>query len=283
MLIDNLKDESKYSSTERRIAKLLLEKGTETQDQTIRELAKEIYSNPSSFIRFAHKLGYKGWNDLKKQYLKELDYLLHQKNIDVNIPFTERDSFAGIATKVTETKISAMNDTLRLLDNKKINQFINMLYKANEIVIFAHSVNLLLAQEFQFKMRRINRRVKISNLSGEQEYDILNMNEQDCSLFISYSGSGFEKELELLKKRHINIAAITGLTNNSMNKMANYIFNIPSRERLYSQIGNYSTNTSISLLLDIIYSEIFARDFRKNYSHIVQTGKVANVRTIAKL
>lgn len=280
MILDQLKKTSNFSESEKNIINLIFNKGIDIEGMTIRQLAKESYTNPSSFIRLSHKLGFKGWKEFKHQYLKELRYQLNQANINVNLPFDAIDSFESIAIKITETKISAMQDTLNLLDNQKLRKFMVAIYSARKIVIFAHSVNLLLAQEFKFKMKRIKKEAQISDLSGEQIYDVLNMDPDDCALIISYSGDGFQRITDQLKKRDITINAITGLNTNPLALVADNILNITTRENLYTQVGNYSTDTAISQVLDIIYSLTLAQNFSKNYHHIIHNGEIANVRNL---
>ena len=77
---------------------------------------------------------------------------------------------------------------------------------------------------------------------------------------------------------NIRNVAITSLTDNLLSKKADVVLHMATRERLYTKIGQFSTNTSIGHLLDILYSTIFAKNFEKNMQHTIETSKIANYR-----
>ncbi|WP_243430393.1 hypothetical protein DOK78_002582 [Enterococcus sp. DIV2402] len=201
-------------------------------------------------------------------------------NIDLNIPFDNTDSILSIANKITEIKKEALEDTIDLLSYQTLYSAVEMLHNANEIKIFASNVNILLAKEFQFKMNRIQKSVSLSSLEGEHIYDALNTREGAIALVISYSGSSkkMDEIMQTLQSRKIPIIAITSLTENLLTKNADVILHMATREKLYSKIGQYSTNTSILHLLDILYSAIFAKNFEKNMKHTIETSRMANYR-----
>ncbi|MEO1771785.1 MurR/RpiR family transcriptional regulator [Candidatus Enterococcus ferrettii] len=139
---------------------------------------------------------------------------------------------------------------------------------------------MLLAQEFQFKMERLKYQLKISNLEGEHIYDALNMPIDACAIIISYTGSNTKMKeiMDVLKERAISVIAITSFSENILSANADAILHMATRERLYSKVGHYSTNTSVTHLLDILYSSMFARNFEDNMNHIIRTSKIADVR-----
>ena len=50
-----------------------------------------------------------------------------------------------------------------------------------------------------------------------------------------------------------------------------------TRERLYSKIGNFTTEVSTHLLLDILYSCYFAADYEKNWDRRIRTAHQAEL------
>lgn len=281
MSIIDLIEHTHFSNSENVAVTYILSQGYNIGDRTLEQLSKDSYTSPSTFVRVAQRLGFKGWNAFKKSFLKEMAYFERQNhNIDLNVPFDNTDSILSIANKITEIKKEALDDTVSLLSYKNLNAAVMMLNRATEIKIFASNINILLAEEFQFKMNRIQKRVSLSSLEGEHIYDALNMGKNDVALVISYSGSSkkMDEIMQTLYSRKIPIIAITSLSENLLSKKADIILNMATREKLYSKIGQYSSNTSILHLLDILYSAIFAKNFKKNMEHIIETSKVANYR-----
>ncbi|TQB28912.1 MurR/RpiR family transcriptional regulator, partial [Enterococcus faecium] len=54
-----------------------------------------------------------------------------------------------------------------------------------------------------------------------------------------------------------------------------------TRERLYSKISNFTINTSICYLLDVLYSCIFAEEYQKNLNHLIKIVQKVDDRPIS--
>ncbi len=66
-------------------------------------------------------------------------------------------------------------------------------------------------------------------------------------------------------EQKVPIILLTGLGDNEVRHYADYVLDVTTRERLYSKIGNFSSNASVHLLLDILYACYFAADYEKNW------------------
>lgn len=280
MIINKLKENAHLSETEKEICKYIEQNPQKIFSLTLKELGKDSHTNASSFIRLTHKLGFKGWNDFKVQYLKEIapihgNQLSHR---DINIPFSNNNNFLEISNIVTEIKKTALNDVLSQIDFKILRKCIDLIDRSHKITIFAHNINLVLSKEFEFKMRRLGKEVSISELDNEQIYDALNLTNQDCAILISYSGSGFNEIVDCLTQNHVPFIGITSDTTNLINLSSNFVLYMSTREKLYSKVDNYTTNTSVIQLLDIMYSCYFARHFNTNLAKLISKGKIANNR-----
>lgn len=281
MSILELMKTTKFTGAEQLVVDYMQSQKYELANKTIKVAAKESFSSPSTFIRVANKMGFDGWNDLKASFIKELTYFEREiSGVDLNIPFSNNDSVLSIANKITELKKSTFDDIVDLLSYKDLTKAVDFLNKSKQITIFASSVNILLAEEFQFKMKRLMYTVNISNLEGEHIYDALNMERDSCALMISYTGSSnkMREITDVLKERNIPIVEITSFSDNILSQNANAVLHMATRERLYSKVGHYSTNTSVTHLLDILYSTLFAKNFERNMEHIISTSRIADIR-----
>lgn len=85
-------------------------------------------------------------------------------------------------------------------------------------------------------------------------------------LLISYSGvtESLLRIAKLIRNKGIPILLLTSVGDNPLTKLANCTLRLATRERLYSKIGTFSTDTSISYLLNILYSCLFAQDYENN-------------------
>ncbi|QZT30475.1 SIS domain-containing protein [Streptococcus suis] len=159
-----------------------------------------------------------------------------------------------------------VDDTSSLLEVRDLNHAIRLLQPAQTIHIFAASNNLLNAQEFAHNMSRIQKDVRVHQLQGEIHFNAYLAQENSCAIIISYSGGtkSLIRVANILRSKKIPIIALTSLGDNPISQLADVTLRLATKERLYSKIGTYSTDTSITYLLDVLYSCIFAKDYQDN-------------------
>lgn len=267
MLIREKLESYPFSNSEKLIIDYILKNKTAIKNMTTKDIANATYTSPSTLIRIAHKMKYKGWSELKNAFLQEEDYLeTHFCNIDANYPFDEKDSIMSIANKIAILKKETIEDTLSLITHDDLQNAIRIIRQSSYINVFAVSNNLLISQEFKHNMTRIKKRVDICPIHGEQIHVANLADSSSCAIVISYSGETTEliKITQLLKSHHIPIIAITNIGENSISKLADCILRITTREKLYSKIATYSTDEAIIYLLDVLYSCIYALDYENN-------------------
>ncbi len=277
MLIRERLEQCDFSNSEQMIVDYMLKEKIEIRDMTIKEIAQRVFVSPSTLVRVAHKMGFGGWNELKEAYLKEDEYLqTHFKDIDANLPFQRRDNIMSIAGKIAALKKEAIDDTQLLLTHDDLQKAILIMRKASYMGIYAASNNLLLAREFQHNMARIGKRVDICQLQGEIVYTAYLAEKTSCALIISYSGETpiLIRAADILKNHKIPLIVITNIGDNSLARMADCVLHISTREKQYSKIATFTTDSSITYLLDVIYSCIFTLDYEKNLQLKIDSARV---------
>ena len=264
MLIQERLERCELSVSERAAADFILKEKLNIRDMTTREIAQASFSSPSTLVRIAHKMNFRGWNELKEALLKEEEYLqTHFSDIDANLPFKKSDSIMSVAAKIAVLKKESIDDTLSLITHDDLRKAVSLLNQASSINIFAVSNNALICQEFQHNMSRIGKRVEVCSLQGEFAYTAWLAEPSSCALIISYSGETpiLIKAAKILKEHQIPTVLITNIGENSLLPMADCVLHICTREKLYSKIASFSTDASIEYLLDVLYSCIFRLDY----------------------
>lgn len=277
MIISNkLESTSSLSNSEEIIAQYILTKKENIEKLSTKDLASATYTSPSTVVRLSKKLGFSGWNEFKEKYLEELQYLhQHFSNIDPNFPFTPNETFMSIASKIGHLASETIEDTLSLLKNEDLKKAVDLLNNAEIINVYGISNSLLMAFDFKHKMLRINRPVEIMSLQDEQLFVASNSSTNHCAILISYSGESEEvlKIAKILRKNKTAIIAITSIGENTLNNFSDCTLSITTREKLYSKIATYSTNNSIHLILDILYSCLFKINYKQNLQYKTDISK----------
>ena len=276
MLLQERLETCPFTNSERQVIEYLLEQQRNIQNKTTAEIAEATFSSKSTLVRIAKKLNYSGWTALKTAYLDELAYLEKSIScIDANSPFTKRDSLMSIANKIARLEIESIEDTLSLITHDDLRKVVDIIAKSSSINLFAASNNLLVAQEFAQQMSRIGKVVQIHALHDEIYFNAFLAKSDSCALVITYSGENqtLLRVAELLTEKEIPMITITSVGENTTSRQADVILRLCTREKLFSKISTYSTDTAITYLLNVIYSCIFAQDYDENIQLKISASK----------
>lgn len=276
MLLINRMENASLTRIEKDIAQYIIEHKEEIEELSTRAIAKGTYTSSSAVIRLAHKLGFEGYNDLKKRYLEEQAYLNSNfQNIDANIPFSQDNNIMSVAGAIKEVMIESASDTLSLIHHDSLQQCIEILHKSKHIYVFGFGAYVPLATAFQMKMSRIKKHVIVQSFVGEEQYQADMLDQDDCAIIISYSGenSYLINVASLLKEKNIPIIVITSIGENTLSSYARCLLYMSTREKLFSKIANYMAEYSVSLILDILYSCYFRLNYKKNLDYKIKHSK----------
>lgn len=283
MLLTEKIYETHFSYNERDVIKFIEEEKEKIENYSTTYIADKTDTTPSTLVRIAKKLGYSGWNDFKKAYLKEIRYLnSHFNNIDANTPFDEDDSFIHIAHKIGQLHQESVEDTLSLINPDILQKAVNILLKSKRIHVMAITNLCYAAEELVFKFRRLGVDAR-TYTDGHLLPEALMIPNDDCCIFVSYSGQT-EPLLDAAKVLHNNnvpMIAITSIGENDLSHLANASLYVSTREKSYKKIGAYTSLESIHLLMDILYSCYFQVHYDENYKHKIKLAQLTESRQIS--
>lgn len=276
MLIKDKIRTLKLSSSEKDIANYILNHTSEISSLSTRELAKKTFTSSAAIIRFSNKLGFDGYASLKKQLLDEISYIdSHFVNVDANIPFHQEDSIMKVTNSIAELAIESAKDTLSLLNHDDLQKTLTILNRSEHIYMYGFGAYVPLSKVFQLKMSRIHKHVIVQDHIGEEKYQADMIGEKDCAIVISYSGENhtLNNVILLLNERNIPVIGITSIGENTMAGLCTTTLRMSTREKLFSKIANYSSEHSVQLILDVLYSLMFHKKYNQNLEYKISHSK----------
>lgn len=93
-------EQTHFSDSEALIIQFILNRGMDIKNMTTKEIAEATFTSPSLLVRIAKKMGYAGWNQFKKAFLEELEYMYASQDIDASIPFLISDDISVISNNI---------------------------------------------------------------------------------------------------------------------------------------------------------------------------------------
>ena len=274
MLIHKI-EKTHFSPSESIIIDYILKKGKDIKNMTIAQIANETYTSSPLFIRIAKKLGFDGWNEFKEAYLKELDYLYLNQEVDANIPVVVNDDIMNIAYNLCVLERETIQDTYSLISHDDLQKAIRLLRNCKYIDVYSRSVHMHIVRSFQERMYILHRHVQLCSLSDELDSTYLMSDQNHCAIIISYSGHAphIKHLIETLRKKQTSIIAITNLEDNELSLLADVTLRMSSRELIYTKIADFASSLSLKYILDILYSCIFSIHYQQNLDNCIQIAK----------
>ncbi len=278
---EKLQNREYFSDIDSRIADYILDMKERLRDVSVRKMARELYVAPSTIIRFCQKVGYEGFNDLREDYLKEVEYLSsHFKSLDPNFPFDKGDREITVANKIEVLYEEILRDCKSLLEPETLKRAVDMIHRAGEIYVCTLGPQMGLVEIFQDKMARVGKMVHTSTRIGEGYYQACYCQKTAAFMIISYTG---ETNVGLkigkkAKERGISTMAITSYGNNSLSEMCDVCLYVSTREKLVKNLGTFGLNVSVMYLLDVLYAGYFNRDYDSHYREKVKVAKECDDR-----
>lgn len=287
-LIQKIEDVTvRYHDARHAIGSFVLKERTTISDYSIQDVADRTFTSKATVTRFAKTLGYSGWKEFIKAFRQEQTYEeTHKGVIDVNTPFKAGDDPAAIAHAIRELAIESIMDTEEQLDINMLNRAVNFLQRAKRVVLFARTPNLYYAESFCRKLLSIGTVAEV--VMSNTGLIASSLTREDCAVIISYSGNNPNQDpmyqLAGLKERRVPVIGITSAGDNYIRREADAVLTMSSRERLYSKLGNFSTEESLNYILNVLYAVYFARNYEANKQYKVHTArKLERGRTTAIL
>lgn len=188
IMINMLKERENLSVSERAVLDYLIANKASLKDLSVETVAKASFTSPASVVRMAKKLGYDGFKDFK------VDFILANSKVEIPddkeykdiILVQNKENYSG--KTAVENNIRALEDTIRLYSENSIRKAAEMIMTSRKILLFGKGSSSLACQDFQMKLRRIDRFCIAQDDLHEQLIDVTFADQRDVIILISNTG-----------------------------------------------------------------------------------------------
>ena len=271
MLLKQIANRTDYTAAEKNIAKYILENANLIERMTIQELAQKTFTSHTSIIRFAQKLGMKGFKDFKIMLVKSIEQKNHVlSEINPNIPFEDDASLMKISQDMMYLTQQTIKESYELLKEESLFKMTKYLYNANRIFMYAVGDSQIRAESFQNKLLKINKYAIIATARNEFANNTVNIDINDCAFFITYEAKSNEDFIaaRILKERKVPILLLTAFPESKLAKMADVVLTIPALEKKETdKIATFASQVSIDYVLNVLFSSLYQINYTQNREH----------------
>ncbi|MGX6978136.1 MurR/RpiR family transcriptional regulator [Vagococcus elongatus] len=269
-IINFLTQHTSFTSSEQVIKEYILSDTETVLHMSIYELANRTHSSTSTIVRLCKKCGVKGYQEFKIVLARDFeDHLRRVAEIDVHMPFDPKDTDLMISSKIAQLTNETVSETQSLLKTRTLNHCVDLIVSAQKITAIGVSDCFLRLKDFQLKLLRINKYVRLIDFQAEQFFLANSSTPNDIAVLVSYSGKTAEivNDARHFHKNGTPIIAITSDRNSPLASYATEVLLLPNKEQSSVKVSNFSSQIAIEYVLNVLYSCVFNRNFDNNYKN----------------
>ena len=240
-----------FFDAEKKIANYILNNSAKVVELTIAELAAAGTSE-ATVSRFCKRCNMKGFHHLKITLAKELVEANESEvtvSGDVNLNNIKQSLHNILANKVEE-----LNQTVSMIDEKKLKDIISILSKARSIQFVAVGNTIPVAMDGAYKFNQIGILSVANTIWETQIAYTYNLTKDDVVIVISNSGASkrLVNVVEVANKCGAKVISITNSANSPLSKISDYHITTATREKLFLD-EYYFSRISAMTVIEILY------------------------------
>ncbi|EOL43403.1 MurR/RpiR family transcriptional regulator [Enterococcus caccae] len=268
-LILKLKNLDKLTTSEKALVDYILDFPEKVIYFSPKELAEHSFVSISTIYRLINKLDLDGLNALKLALVNYLNEDNAEKIIDIDFPISAEDNQYALTKKLKTVYDQTIQSTIDANHVEMMAATITLLNKASFVDVYASSANIYFAQNFQFQMQEIGKRINVPIDDYMQNLSAANSTPDHLAIVVSYEGRGSsaKKILKILKKNNSKILLITSKNSPLLTEEVDSTLLFASMENHYNKISSFSTRMSLMYLFDCLYLAFFNHDYEKNLAY----------------
>lgn len=143
------------AQSDKKLADYLLLQPDTARHLSSQQLANEAGVSQSSVVKFAQKLGYKGFPALKLALSEALASQPESPSVPIHNQIRGDDPLRLVGEKLIKENTAAMYATLNVNSEEKLHECVTMLRSARRIILTGIGASGLVAQNFAWKLMKI--------------------------------------------------------------------------------------------------------------------------------
>lgn len=260
------------SKNQKKIADFVLNNFDRIPFQSVQEISEATSLSVASIVRFAQRIGFEGFLQMREQIAKSLQHRIKKQQIFSLIDNNklEDDTFASVANH----DINIINDTLHSLDRAHFDSSIKMLVGARKVYTAGLGISYLLSEILSYQLNQvaIEASCLIHTHTSFME-QVLTMTKKDVIVAFSlppYSNETIDA-VKYAKSKGIKTIAITNKESSPVTFYSETQLVIKSKNMLFT-----NSFASTAVLINAIATECAIRNKTKANKMLKQLNEVVN-------
>ncbi|HCR2983990.1 TPA: MurR/RpiR family transcriptional regulator [Serratia marcescens] len=249
------------AQNDRKLADFLLNNAEQARHLSSQKLAQLAGISQSSVVKFAQKLGYKGFPALKLALSETLAQPQAEPVVTVHNHILSSDTLKTVGEKLLAEKQAALRATLDINSEERLHQALDMLRQARRVMLIGIGASGLVAKDFSFKLLKIGVMAVAEADMHVQLAAVQALDKRDLLLAISFSGERREINLaaEEARQAGARVLALTSFSPNGLQQRADHCLYTIAEEP-HTRSAAISSSTAQFALTDLLFMALIQHD-----------------------
>jgi DNA-binding MurR/RpiR family transcriptional regulator len=248
--------------SELRVARLALADPTASAARTVTALAEEAGTSQATVVRFAQRLGYAGYPELRLALAAAA--AAEAASRPDTLPGTDisaADDIATVIAKIGQLDATAVRDTVSQLDPKVLTAVVDALVGAGRVDIYGVGASGIVAQDLAMKLHRIGR---FCHVFADQHVALASaalLGRRDVAIGVSHSGSTGETLAAVREaaSHRATTVAITNYPDSELGRTADLVLTTAARETPLRS-GAIASRIAALTVVDCLFEAVAQRN-----------------------
>ena len=219
---------------------------------SVQQIAEATSLSVASVVRFAQKIGFNGYLEMREEIALNLQELINKKEFYALID-NKNNLKEDHLTIVANQEIKNISETVNLIDRKNFNKSIKLILKSTKIYTLGLGISYLLAEILAYQLSQVaNNTSNFSHSHSSFLEQLLYVRGDD--LLIALSFPPYSKEtieaVKFAQKKKIKVIAITNKTSAPIARFSDVQLIVRSENLLFT-----NSFSAISVLINAIATE----------------------------
>ena len=256
--------------SEQKIASYILSHPEKVVYLSITELSQIVGVSDAAIVKFAQRIGYRGYQDLKINLAQELPQTSEPVYGEIELD----DSIGQVKDKLFHANIAALQDTQGILDDQALESAIDAILGAQRIDFYGLGASGIVAQDAQHKFLRIGFNSNAYRESHTQASMAALLKEGDMAVGIYHSGQTNDtvSAMAIAKAAGATTRCITNYPASQIAQEAKIKLFTSSRETTLRS-GAIASRIAQLSVIDVLYIGVVLRKYQAAMDCLEKTRK----------
>ena len=237
---------------------------------SVADSAEACGVSEAAIVRYAQKLGYKGYQAMKISIAQDVI----EPGQQIYGQLSKGDTIPTIVDKIFDSNIQSLRDTSDVLSRENIDEAVNLILGCRRLLFFGVGGSGCVAMDGQHKFLKIGYMAMAFTDSNLQAMAASVLTSRDVLVAVSHSGASKDilMAMDIAKQSGAKTIAITNYGKSPIVEKADVVLYTSSNETAFNSDALSSRIAELTII-DMLYIGVSYKRYDESYANILKTRK----------